>query len=66
VRLKSGKWGVRTQNSWSADWGNAGCCVLIEGHYTYGQNYMGGLDAFAIRGTADAPDDDDNPPVVPT
>jgi hypothetical protein len=66
VRLKSGKWGVRTQNSWSVDWGNGGCCVLIEGHYTYGQNYMGGLDAFAIRGTADAPDDDDNPPVVPT
>jgi intein/homing endonuclease len=58
VRLKSGKWGVRTQNSWSVDWGNGGCCVLIEGHFTYGQNYMGGLDAFAIRATADAPDDE--------
>jgi hypothetical protein len=64
VRLKDGAWGVKTQNSWRKDWGMDGYCILIEKHFTYGQNFMGGLDAFAIRSTRDAPDDADNPPVV--
>lgn len=55
---------VETQNSWGPAWGDSGFTRLIEGHFTFGMNYMGGLDAFAIRATLDDPADPTNPPPV--
>jgi hypothetical protein len=43
-KLSSGDWGVRTQNSWGASWGQQGNCYLVERHFTGTDP-----DAFAIE-----------------
>lgn len=45
-------WGIDTDNSWSAQWGANGTCVLVEGHWQSGL-----ADAFAILATATDPQD---------
>lgn len=48
-KLPSGRWGIRTQNSWGEGWGDRGFCYLVEDHFSHTDP-----DAFAIE--LDAPD----------
>lgn len=44
VKLPSGRWAIKNQNSWGTRWGNNGMCYLVEDHFNHTDP-----DAFAIE-----------------
>lgn len=58
VKLKSGQWGLRSQNSWTEGWGLKGTFVALEGHFAY----QPGFEVYALQVTLSDPTDTTNRP----
>ncbi len=59
-KLKSGKWAIKWNNSWTPGWGVDGSAWFTEDHWV-NQRYR---EAFTIRTAIENPNDDSTPPVA--